>query len=320
MAVVGLALVPDNIRETDLSVKKILILGANGMLGSMLVKYFASMPGCIVIATTRSGQPPADLAQAAVEWHALDACKASSAELSRLFSTCDYVINAIGLIRQRIRTDELADWETALRVNALFSVLLGQAAAASKVKVLQITTDCVYSGEKGKYSEADHHDALDVYGRSKSLGEVNSAWVIHLRCSIVGFELASSYSLLNWFLSRPSSVEVPGYVNHYWNGITSLHFAKLCHGIVEKALVLPAHQHVIPGSSVSKYELLCEFRDAFERNDLEIIPTEASDLVDRTLTTASPEINTQLWQAAGYQSPPTIHQMIMELAAYAKQS
>jgi len=95
-------------------------------------------------------------------------------------------------------------------------------------KVLQIATDCVYSGKTGNYDEAAKHDALDVYGKTKSLGEVNARHVLNIRCSIIGPELKGRLSLLEWFLSQPTGARVNGYAHHQWNGITTLQFAELC--------------------------------------------------------------------------------------------
>jgi len=299
-------------------VNRVLILGANGMLGATLVKWFASLPDYAVTATTRSGKAPSQLEAVAsrVAWVALDADTVGLPELSELCGRHQTVINAIGKIKQRIHEESLADWEGSIRANALFSVLLAQAAEATGAQIIQIATDCVYTGAKGAYSEDDEHDPQDLYGKSKSMGEVVTKNVVLLRCSMVGPELASSFSLLSWFLSQPKGARLSGYTNHFWNGLTALHFAKICQGLVEQPRSFPRVMHLVPADTVSKYDILRLFKEAFGRDDIEIEPTQTATGIDRTLVTLYPEANLGLWQSAGYDKPPTVEDMIRELAQY----
>lgn len=297
----------------------VLILGASGMLGRALVGHFASCPHHRVTASLRPSRRIQEFKAdyPGLDWTHLDTETASTADLAALLSGFEWVINAVGLIKQKIHAGSLQDWEKALRVNALFSVLLARAAEQTGSTVLQITTDCVFSGVRGGYDENDPHDALDVYGKSKSLGEIESPHIRHLRCSIVGPEQETSYSLLNWFLSHPRGATISGYLNHHWNGLTAFSFAKICQGIIDTGIELPVHQHVVPADSVSKYALLRLFGQHFGRDDIEIRPIDAVESVDRTLSTIDPDRNFRLWVAAGYAHPPTISHMIQELAAHA---
>ncbi len=299
--------------------KKVLILGGNGMLGAALMRWFAAQPELAVWATTRAGRAPAQLERVteSVEWVALDVDHTSVTSLTGLCSGFDLVINAIGRIKQRICDSSLPDREAALRANALFAVMLAQAAEAANCKVVQIATDCVYSGASGHYVETDRHDATDLYGLSKSLGEVASPNVINLRCSIVGLELASSFSLLNWFLAQKPGTTIQGYTNHHWNGVTTLHFARICNGLLNSGWPGVADTHVVPADSLTKFELLKIFAHTFGRDDVAILPTEAPQTIDRTLATMNPKLNAELWRNAGYSSPPTIKDMIEEIARYA---
>lgn len=299
--------------------RRILILGGNGMLGATLVRWFSGQQTNVVYATSRTGQAPEKLRAVSgnISWLQLDVDLTSVQDLASLCKDYDLVINAIGRIKQRIRDQSLVDRAATLRANALFAVTLAQAAELVGTKVIQIATDCAFSGMRGKYAETDRHDADDLYGLSKSLGEIRSDNVFNLRCSIVGLELASSYSLLNWFLSQPEGARIYGYTNHVWNGVAALHFAKVCHGLLEIKRPGTFDTHLIPSDSVTKYELLMLFAEAFNRDDLEIIPTEAPQKIDRTLTTINPELNSELWKNAGYSCPPTIQAMVMEMASYA---
>lgn len=252
------------------SSSKMIILGRTGMLGSMVFKTLGGE------ATDRGN------------FNALDPY------LGLLDH--DWVINCIGVIKPYC-----GDVENAIRVNALFPHVLPS-------NTIQIATDCVYSGRKGAYVETDLHDALDVYGKTKSLGE--APHLKNLRCSIIGPEEKNHVSLLDWFLSQ---TEVKGFTNHLWNGITTYHFAKICEGIMRENIKLPSIQHIVPADVVSKCELLEIIAKAYKK-DVLIRPVEAPEAVNRTLSTNNPELNAKLWKAAGYDKPPTIEQMIKELS------
>ena len=289
---------------------KILVLGGEGMLGSMVADYLSRDPRFEVTATARgeSSTPPL----AGLHWLEFDANDQNAAE--RL-GAWDWVINCIGIIKPLIRDDNAAEVERATTINALFPHRLARW-AEGKNRVLQIATDCVYSGSKGRYVESDVHDPLDVYGKTKSLGEVYAPHVHHLRCSIIGPEAKAPKSLLEWFLGQSSNAEVNGFTNHRWNGVSTLHFAKLCAGIIKENVALPHAVHVIPEGDLTKCEMLEEFARCFNRADIRINPTQAGVVIDRTLATNDEELNRRLWQAAGYASAPSVPRMIEELSAF----
>jgi dTDP-4-dehydrorhamnose reductase len=226
----------------------------------------------------------------------------------------DWVVNSVGVIKPRIREEVPGDVENAVRINALLPHELAAAAAGAGARVIQIATDCVYSGVRGNYVETDPHDALDVYGKTKSLGEVQAPNVWHLRASIVGPEIGKPQSLVEWFRGQEPGATVRGFTNHRWNGLTTLQFAKLCAAIVAGDAEPPRNQHVVPSGDVTKYELLQLFAEHFGRDDITIHATEAETVVDRRLQTVQPDANDRLWQAAGYDGPPTIAEMVAELS------
>ena len=295
----------------------VVVLGGTGMLGSMAVKYLSRDPSLRVAATARnessSKQSPQDPGIA--EWRVFDAEGAGEAEVLAAIAEAHWVVNAIGVIKPYIHDDNAAEVEGAIRVNALFPHLLAKAAGKTGARVIQIATDCVYSGRKGRYVESDQHDALDVYGKTKSLGEVASSNVSHLRCSIIGPERKAHVSLLDWFLGQPQGATVNGYTNHLWNGVTTLHFAKLCQGIIHEGRVTPHMQHVVPSDAISKADMLCLFALHGARQDVVVCPGAASSALDRTLATENEDLNRALWESAGYSQPPTVSQMIEELFA-----
>jgi dTDP-4-dehydrorhamnose reductase len=294
----------------------VVVLGGSGMLGSMVVDVLRREPGLGIAATVRSRAAEARLSGAFpdVKWHMLDA--GFSGQIREAIGGARWVVNAIGITKPYAHDQNAAEVENAIRINSVFPYELSAAARESGATVLQIATDCVYSGQKGAYSENDPHDALDVYGKTKSLGETLHPDTHCLRCSIVGPELGSRNYLFEWFRSQPVDAEIKGFVNHQWNGVTTLHFGRLCAGIIRSRIALPHAQHAVPSETISKYELLKCFAEQFDRRDITITPTEASTVVDRTLSTAHDDLNRELWRAAGYDTPPTVPQMVGELAEF----
>lgn len=288
------------------------------MLGAMTLDWFANSGDFEIIATYRDETEATKLKTdyPVVEFRTLDAAKANQDDIAKSISGAEWVVNAIGIIKPYIHDDNAVEVETAIRVNSLFPHLLAKAAKDSGAKVIQIATDCVYSGEKGQYVEADLHDALDVYGKSKSLGEAYFDNMYHLRCSIIGPELKAHLSLMDWFLSQPKGAELNGFSNHQWNGVTTLHYARLCQGMIKENIGFEHSQHIVPGNMITKANLLKAFAKDYGRDDVKINVVEAPKVIDRTLATVNQKLNAQIWKAAGYDSPPTIEQMVTELAAY----
>jgi dTDP-4-dehydrorhamnose reductase len=287
------------------------------MLGSMVVDELARRPGIRVIATWRAaGQFTRPVSIPGVEWVSFDA---ASVTLDQALRTCgkpEWIINAIGITKPLILDDNSQLVERAIRINSLLPHTIARFAEVNGARVLQIATDCVYSGAQGGYVETDPHDALDVYGKSKSLGECCAPSISHLRCSIIGPEPKDFKFLIEWFRSQPAGARVNGFVNHKWNGITTLHFARICAGIVDTETQLPHLQHVVPEGVISKAEMLHEFAAAYRRNDVQVCDTHAATIIDRTLSTLNTELNRRLWAQAGYATPPTVPGMIMELGKY----
>lgn len=295
--------------------KTVGILGCSGMLGSIVMDYCSKDETISVVGTIRD-KSVASSKYPSVEWRSLDAETATVDEIAAVLKDVDWAINCIGIIKPYIHDDNAKETETALRVNALFPHLLAKAAEKTGTKVIQIATDCVYSGAKGKYTENDPFDALDVYGKTKNLGEVYSPNVFHLRCSIIGPEIKSHLSLMDWFLNQPKDAELNGYTNHEWNGVTTLQYAKLSLGVVKNNIELGHIQHVIPTSTIAKSDLLKSFAKEFGREDIKINPVAADKVIDRTLSTVNEDGNLKLWQAAGYKIPPTVEEMVAEVAKY----
>jgi dTDP-4-dehydrorhamnose reductase len=288
----------------------VLILGASGMLGSAVLKEFSTFQGEL-IATTRAGTRL--VAGSNVRFLKFDA---ATDNLDSNFSMpIDYVINCIGIIKPYIKDTDPKQAETAFEINGAFPNRLEAWASKRGAKVIQIATDCVFSGSKGKYLETNEHDALDVYGKSKSMGEAKGASMMHLRVSIIGPEVDRNSSLLEWVRNQPKNAEVSGYTDHFWNGITSMHFSKIARGIIENDLFEAGVFHVLPQDSATKCELVTLIAKCLGRSDIIVNPTVTGASINRTLGTSFPTKNMSIWIGAGYDSPPTIEQMVSEVIA-----
>ncbi len=224
-----------------------------------------------------------------------------------------FVINCIGAIKPTI-TDKKESINNAISINSLFPLKISQTGIDLDFNYIQIGTDCVFSGSKGKYLESSMTDATDVYGKTKIVGEIPSANKALIRSSIVGPETGNGKSLLNWFL-RTEETEVNGFTDHGWNGVTTLNFAKIVLGITKNQKNNIKLQHLIPKDKVSKYELLLLFQEYFSKQ-IKINDVISNNRVDRTLKTNNSKTNEELWKLGGYQKIPSIRENISELAEF----
>lgn len=296
----------------------VLVLGASGMLGAMVLDELSRAEDITADATVRD-EETRELFQKRLpesQWHVLNAETADKETLEALFKGYSWIINCIGITKPYIKDENSAEVTHAVKINILFSHAVGNAALAAGAEVLQIATDCVYDGKKGPYRESEPHNAVDAYGRTKSLGEVVMPNVHHLRSSIVGPEPRKDIFLLAWLLNQPENATLNGFVNHEWNGVTTLHFARICRGIIMNRQELPHSQHMIPGDTITKCELIKTFAREYGREDIIINPVEAGTVVDRTLDTRNEALNRAIWKNAGYPQPPGIKQMVKELREY----
>ena len=187
----------------------------------------------------------------------------------------DVVINCIGTIKPRV--DELGDLN-ALQVNSVFPRMLSNVSLALNVKMIHPTTDCVYSGSKGNYTEEDKYDVSDVYGMTKALGETNNCTVI--RTSIIGEEVTQGRSLVEWIKSEKGNT-VSGFTNHHWNGLTCLQFAKICRQIIQQNLFWQGIRHIY-SNVVDKRELVETISEVYNL-DVKVNPKETPSKCDRSL-------------------------------------
>ena len=293
---------------------KIAVLGSTGMLGSTLTHFLESQFETIYefnrLGKSVTGNNLCRL---------FEVTNSSSLEVQVRELEIDYVINCTGIIKHLINESDQNSVNLASRVNTQFPVELNNLASRLGISVIQIGTDCVYSGTSGMYSEADSHDPVDVYGSTKSRGEQFVSDTMLVRCSIVGKEIKSNHSLLEWVVSQPKAAQIKGYVNHIWNGVSTLHFSQIISGVIKSGTYKPGVVHLVPKDIVNKYELISLVATYFGRSDLQISQFEADIPINRSLITINPEQNLQLWNNGGYNEIPTIADMVSTYAKWAQE-
>ena len=282
------------------------ILGSTGMLGSVLTRHLTESIG-EVVELNRSGTKlfPGNLTRK------IDVTDpAINLDLTFADLEIDYVVNAIGMIRQLINKEDEKSTRLVTEINSHFPKKLNDFSIKSGVKVIQIGTDCVFSGSKGGYTEVDAFNPIDLYGVSKANGEANSPHAMTIRCSIIGRELQTKHSLLEWVLNQAPRAEINGYSNHIWNGVTTLDFAKIVGGIVTREAFRRGTFHLVPKNVISKSDLIRGIANEFGRNDLQISEFHTPTSVNLTLNTIHPTQNSKMWTLGGYNEIPTIEEML----------
>lgn len=251
---------------------KIAILGSTGMLGNSVAKHFLNTQHQ-VICTHRDEKVA--LTKDSIYFDAL------TPDFSFL-NNCDYVINCIGTIKPFMNKNI----NDSIYINSIFPRLLSNYCETNKIKLIHITTDCVFSGKDGNYNEDSLHDCLDDYGKTKSLGEPNNCMVI--RTSIIGEEIHKNASLISWAKSMKNQ-KINGFINHLWNGITTKHYAEICEQIIQNNYYENG-LFIIHSNTINKFELLNLLNDKYSLN-LTINKFEDKNIVNRVLTSKKQLIN-----------------------------
>lgn len=259
-----------------MKVLKVLVLGANGMLGSAMMRELARTPNIECIGTVRLPST----ALLTLEKTARFIANIDVTKIEQLESVFDQVqphvvINCIGLVKQDPASE---DPLMAISINALLPHQLAALCQKGGARLIHLSTDCVFSGDRGNYVESDFADASDLYGRSKYLGEVKDPHALTIRTSIIGHELAGTQGLLEWFLSQQERCK--GYTRAIFSGLPTTVLAKL---ICEKVLPNTGLSGVYHVSSnpISKYNLLKLIASEYGKS-IEIVPSEEL-VIDRSL-------------------------------------
>jgi len=268
-----------------------LVLGASGMLGNAMMRILSEQSDWKVYGTIRSEglkklfDP--DIARNLLS--GVDVEQYDSLLQAFLQVRPDVVINCIGLIKKFMNEEDPLH---AISVNAALPHRLAKLCAVSGARLIHMSTDCVFSGEKGNYSESDISDAKDLYGRSKFLGEVDYPHALTLRTSIIGRELQSANGLIGWFLSQEGSCL--GFRRAIFSGFPTVVLAEIIRKFIIPNPDLHGLYHVA-AQPISKYELLRLVADVYGKS-IEIIADD-SLVIDRSLNAD------RFAQATGYHAP-----------------
>ncbi len=174
----------------------------------------------------------------------------------------------------------------AVYINSFIPLFLSNISADIKAHLIHLSTDCVFSGAKGNYIEADLKDGTNYYAKTKGLGEVVNDRDLTLRTSFIGPNMNDkNEELFHWFMLQKGDIK--GYANAYWTGITTLELAKS----IEKAIDLNIRglYHLVPEKNISKYDLLCLIKAIWNKKDVNIIKFE-NELINKSLIDSRKEI------------------------------
>jgi dTDP-4-dehydrorhamnose reductase len=271
---------------------RVLILGTSGMLGNAMFRIFSELPEHEVFGTARSASARRHFSAVLGENIVCGVDVENHDSLARLFGQVrpEFVINCIGVVKQ------LAESEDPLLTIPINSLLPHRLAALCKIagaRLVQVSTDCVFSGEKGGYVESDFPDAHDLYGHSKLLGEVDYPHAITLRTSIIGHELDGKRSLVNWFLSQEGTVK--GFTRAIFSGLPTVVLARLVRDVILPRPELHGLYHVA-AAPIAKFDLITLIARVYGKH-ITIRPDEEL-VIDRSLDAS------RLRQETGYVAPP----------------
>lgn len=285
-----------------MSTARVLVLGATGMLGHKVMQQLAPRLTVVGAVRRRDGQTRAiEKLSGARVIDGLDATRPESLVPILDHALPQVVVNCVGIIKQR---EGQSDSEDMVRVNALFPHLVERECVARGVRLIHLSTDCVFSGDRGGYEESDRPDPVDVYGQSKLLGEVAGPNVLTVRTSMIGRELRGGHSLLEWFLRQPGP-DVRGFTRAIFSGLTNIALAREIGRIITDVPGACGLYHV-SAAPIAKHSLLEKLASAFAR-PIRVIP-DAAFHCDRSL------VSTKYQDATGF-IPPDWDAMIGDLAA-----
>lgn len=255
---------------------KLLVVGSNGMAGHIITKYL-KQKGHDVVTIAR------DNADHSVNIENIESVKSFFDSLEKDF---DFVINCIGLLVK----DSIDRPDRAAIINSWFPHYLENIYKDTTTKVIHLSTDCVFDGKKGNYVEDDVHTEMNSYGSSKSLGEINNSKDVTFRMSIIGPEIKSAGTgLMNWILTNPN-VELQGWDNAWWNGITTLQLAKCIEIHMSNPVITGVYHLVNNNNKINKYDLLSKINSIYNLNKT-IVRTQGPKPVDKILIDTRQLIN-----------------------------
>ena len=274
----------------------VLVLGINGMIGSTMFRVISEQTAWSVRGTVRGDNSMQGIAPALRSQVLTRVDLTAEDALAKVIAVVrpDVVVNCAGLTKHRPEGNVPL---SAIAMNALLPHRLAEICTTSGARLIHISTDCVFSGTRGNYTEKDTPDATDIYGRTKALGEISGPERVTLRTSTIGHELNTKHGLLEWFLSQS---KCSGYTRAIFSGLPSVVFARIVRDIVIPDKRLCGLYHV-GGSAIAKADLLALIAIAYETKT-EIIPAPGF-VLDRSLDSAL------FMETTGY-NPPAWPEMI----------
>ena len=271
---------------------KVLVLGASGLLGHAMLRILGATPGWSVRGAMRNVAARDALAPPVAKQVILCGDLEDSASLTELFGVArpDVVINCLSIAKKHLRDEE---FRTVISRLSVLPQRIAHECRLAGARLIHFSSDGVFSGSRGNYSEDDTPDASDVYGVAKLLGEVRDAGAISIRTSMIGHELGSSSGLLEWFLAQQKSATC--FRRVIFSGLPSTELAKIVRDVVIPKESLCGVYHVA-AEPISKYDLLCLVARVYGKS----ITIEPDDRVaiDRSLDAG------RFARDTGYRPPP----------------
>ena len=270
---------------------KILILGGKGMAGHVITAYLKQKPEYNVLYTSKDRND-----RAGIYLDVTDSTKLEEV-IDRIKP--DITVNCVGILNDYANNNT----KLAFQVNSLLPHQLEKLTERNNGKLIHISTDCVFLGTKGEYTEKDTPDGTSFYAQSKQLGEIISDKHLTIRTSIIGPELKENgIGLFLWFMKQKGKIK--GYEKVYWNGVTTLVLAKAIENMIKNEIT--GLYHLGSNQKISKYRLLCMIMEIFNKTDVEIIP-DSNIVLDRTIKSTRTDYHYQI---------PTYEIMMKELKGW----
>ena len=250
--------------------KKLLVIGIKGMAGHMLYTYFSANQLYDVYGLARNIESSRKL---------LNVDVSDTKQLRTIFAEneFDYVVNCIGILNK----DAEDHPSKAIWFNSYFPHYLEEITKDTQTKIVHISTDCVFSGKEGQYTENDIKNGIGFYAQSKALGELTNTKDVTIRTSIIGPELnQSGIGLFHWFMSQSDDIQLKGFTNAFWSGLTTLELGKVVIAILDQNIT--GLIQVAPPSKIDKYTLLSLFNSVYRNGAIAIVP-DGNYYVDKSL-------------------------------------
>jgi dTDP-4-dehydrorhamnose reductase len=252
---------------------RVLVLGGTGMLGHKLNQVLSLNPDLEVHSSVR--KITAESSCRGVLYHeGVDLLGGADVVGPLLAAVRPHVVvNAVGAIKQR---DLAADVDGTFYLNGTLPHLLALLNPEPDARVIHVSTDCVFRGDTGNYREEMAPDAVDLYGRSKAVGELGYGRHLTLRTSIIGFELSGQLGLLAWFFSLPRGSVAPGYTRAIYSGLPTVTLARVIENLITSAAGLTGLYHVA-SEPISKFDLLSRINEAFDLG-ITLVPDDGMEM------------------------------------------